>query len=264
MLKKIFALNLSVFTVMFMSVFSGNAITDQDLVLHLNFEEGSGDTTVDLSGNGNDGILHNVEWTDGKSGSGVMFDGVAGTWVEVPDSDSLDSITEQITLMAWVYPTVFNNEWQRILNKCWAGDTAPWMIWGFYEQANSNGRLGFTLAVDGGQERLCRSGETPTIPADEWTHVAAVYDGETMKLYQNGEVVVESNAQGTIDTNDVPVAIGRNSEGNREHYQGSIDDVAVWRVALDESQILSAMEQIAPVEARGKLAVSWAQIKKDY
>lgn len=262
MLNKCFLLTISIFTILCLSHLSGHAIQDKDLVLYLNFEEGSGETAEDLSENGNDGILHNVEWADGKNGSGVLFDGTPGGWVEVPDSDSLDSITEQITLMAWVYPTQFTNEWQRILNKCWAGDTAPWMVWGFYEQANSNGRLGFTVAVNGGQERLCRNATTPTIPANEWTHVAAVYDGETMKLYQNGEVVVQSNAQGTIDTNDVPVAIGRNSEGNREHYQGSIDEVAVWRVALDETQVIGAMDTIALVEARGKLALKWAQIKK--
>lgn len=262
MIKKCFVLAIPIFALLFLSNLSGYAIEDQDLVLYLNFEEGSGGTTTDLSKNGNDGTLHNVKWADGKNGSGVLFDGTAGTWVEVPDSDSLDSITQQVTLMAWVYPTAFTNEWQRILNKCWAGDTSPWMVWGFYEQANSNGRIGFTVAVSNGQERLCRNTTTPTIPANEWTHVAAVYDGQTMKLYQNGEVVVQSNAQGAIDTNDVPVAIGRNSEGNREHYQGSIDEVAVWRVALDDTDILNAMEQIAPVEARGKLAVSWAQMKK--
>ena len=264
MLKEVLVLTISIFMIMFMSVLSGNAIEDSDLVLHLNFEEGKGETAEDLSKNDNDGILHNVEWSDGKYGKSVSFDGTPGGWVEVPDSDSLDSITEQITLMAWVYPTRFTNEWQRILNKCWAGDTAPWMVWGFYEQANSNGRIGFTVSVNNGQERLCRNATTPTIPANEWTHLAAAYDGETMKLYQNGEVVVSSEAQGNIDTNDVPVAIGRNSEGNREHYEGRIDDVAVWRVALDEDEIKSAMDQIAPVEPNGKLTVSWAQMKKYY
>ena len=48
---------------------------------------------------------------------------------------------------------------------------------------------------------------------------------------------MEVDAKGKIDTNDVPVSIGRNSEGNREHYIGSIDEVAIWSVALDEGEI---------------------------
>ena len=85
-----------------------------------------------------------------------------------------------------------------------------------------------------------------------------------MKLYQNGEVVVQSDAQWTIDTNDVPVAIGRNSEGNREHYQGSIDDVSVWHVALDDDEIQSTMDQIAPVEPNEKLTTTWGTIKTSF
>lgn len=239
------------------------AVRDADIVLYLPFNEGNGDTAEDQSKHDNDGILHNVQWADGKYGSSVEFSGEAGGWVEVPDAPSLD-ITEQITLMAWVYPTQFTNEWFRILNKCWAGDTAPWMVYGFYEQAGTNGRIGFTVSVDGGQERLCRNNETPLLPADEWSHVATTYDGEMMRLYQNGKEVLAAAATGKIDTNDVPVAIGRNSEGNREHYIGRVDEVVIWQTALSVDEINRSMSTVADVEPGGKLAVTWAQMKTYY
>lgn len=239
----------------------GEAVRDADIVLYLPFDEGKGDTTKDQSDYDNDGILHNVEWTKGKYGSSVEFSGEAGGWVEVPDASSLD-ITEQITLMAWVYPTQFTNEWFRILNKCWAGDTAPWMVYGFYEQAGTNGRIGFTVSVDGGQERLCRNNATPQLPANEWSHIATTYDGEMMRLYQNGEEVLSAAAAGKIDTNDVPVAIGRNSEGNREHYIGRVDEVVIWATALDSDEINQALDTVAAVEAGGKLPVQWGHLKE--
>ena len=240
----------------------GQAVQEDALVLYLDFEEGAGDMAMDGSRHGNNGTIHQAERADGKYGAGVSLSGAAGGWVEVPDAPSLD-ITDEITLMAWVYPTAFTNEWQRILNKCWQGDVWPWMSYGFYEQANTNGRIGFTIAVDNGQERLCRSGDTPQLPGSEWSHIAATYDGAHMRLYQNGEEVLNAATTGTITTNDVPVAVGRNSEGNREHFAGSIDEVGIWSVALTPGEIEAAMEGdiLLSVEPAGKLAVQWADLR---
>ncbi len=85
-----------------------------------------------------------------------------------------------------------------------------------------------------------------------------------MKLYYDGEVKVEVDAKGKIDTNDVPVSIGRNSEGNREHYIGLIDDVAIWSVALDDAEVNQAMERVFPVEALDKLSIRWGDLKSRF
>ena len=182
----------------------------------------------------------------------------------MPDSASLD-ITDEITLMCWVYPTEFTDEWFRIIVKTWAGDTAPWMAYGFYEFGGNNGKTGFIISVDGGTEKRIGDADTSNLPLEEWPHITATYDGSQMKLYYNGEVEVEGDAQGTIDTNDVPVSIGRNSEGEREHYIGRIDEVAIWSVALDEDEIHEAMAGVTTaVEPEGKLPTSWGALKGKY
>ncbi len=85
-----------------------------------------------------------------------------------------------------------------------------------------------------------------------------------MKLYYDGEVKVETDAKGKIDTNDVPVSIGRNSEGHREHYVGLIDDVAIWSVALTEDEVNQAMDKVFPVEALDKLPARWGELKSRF
>ena len=86
-------------------IFGTMDIYADDLALYLSFNEGKDDFANDHSGNGNDGILHGLNWTDsGKYGNAVEFKGVAGTWVEVPDSPSLD-ITDEVSILCWVYPT---------------------------------------------------------------------------------------------------------------------------------------------------------------
>ncbi len=217
-----------------------------DLVLYLPFDAGVGTTATDASKHSNNGIVHNARWVQGKNGEAIELTGQRGSWVEVPDSPSLD-ITDEITLMAWVHPTRFTHEWLRIIVKTWAGDTAPWMVYGLYQQGGSNGKTGFIMSVDGGREVRCGNGPSPQLPLNQWTHLTATYDGNRMKLYYNGELKVETAATGRIDTNDVPLSIGRNSEGNREHYIGLIDEVAIWNVALDVSEIKRAMGADASV-----------------
>lgn len=102
-------------------------------------------------------------------------------------------------------------------------DVAPWMVYGFYEQGGGNGNTGFIISVNGGQEKRVGNGE-PRIKLNEWNHLAAVYDGKEQRFYLNGEVKAKGAASGKIDTNDIPVSIGRNNVGNREHFVGVIDE----------------------------------------
>ena len=241
----------------------GEAVREDDLALYLSFDEAKGDTAKDKSKHKNDGTIHKGKRVKGKIGQAVELSGEAGGWVEVPDSKSLD-ITDEITLMCWVYPTEFTNEWFRIIVKTWAGDTAPWMVYGFYEFGGNNGKTGFIISVNKGTEKRVGDGETSNLPAEEWTHVTATYDGSEMKMYYDGEVEVEGDAKGKIDTNDVPVSIGRNSEGNREHYIGLVDEVAIWSVALDQGEIQEAMDRVYAIEPEGKLPTRWGRMKDNY
>jgi hypothetical protein len=65
------------------------------LVGNWQFEEGSGLTVSDSSGQGNHGTLVNAKantWTNGQSGGGLYFDGTTGagtTYVTIPDAVSL-------------------------------------------------------------------------------------------------------------------------------------------------------------------------------
>ena len=98
----------------------------------------------------------------------------------------------------------------------------------------------------------------------EWTHLAATYDGQVQKIYYNGTLKESQKVTGKIDTNDVPVSVGRNNEGDREHYVGLIDEVAIWNKALTKDEIKEAMEIIASVEAKNKLSSRWGAIKGLY
>jgi len=103
------------------------------LVAAYNFNETSGTTVVDASGNGNNGIISGTTRTaSGKFGSALSFDGISN-WVTVNDSASLDP-TNGMTLEAWVYPTATMSSWRSVLLKEQTGGLA----YALYANSDSN------------------------------------------------------------------------------------------------------------------------------
>ena len=79
---------------------------------------------------------------------------------------------------------------------------------------------------------------------EEWTHVAAVYHGNSglLRLYINGELDKESNeAPGVLATNESDVTIGLDYLPDKRHFTGSIDEVRIWNVARTKEEIAGHM-----------------------
>ena len=86
------------------------------LVAAYAFDEGSGTTAADLSGNGNTGTLQGAAWaTQGKHGKALSFNG-SNPKVRVPDATSLD-LTAAVTLEAWVNPAAAQAGWRALVQK---------------------------------------------------------------------------------------------------------------------------------------------------
>ena len=79
------------------------------LVAAYGFDEASGSTVADASGNGNTGTLGTgvTRTTAGKFGGALTFN---RGYVSIPDAASLD-LTTGLTLEAWVYPTTAPSNW---------------------------------------------------------------------------------------------------------------------------------------------------------
>ena len=80
---------------------AGNAAAE--LVAYWTFDEGSGDTVIDSTGNGNDGTLMGAQWGEGKFGNALEFNG-ADQYVEVYQKLHAEWIAVQ---QAW---NAFKNE----------------------------------------------------------------------------------------------------------------------------------------------------------
>jgi Concanavalin A-like lectin/glucanases superfamily len=83
------------------------------LVAAYAFDEGTGASVADGSGNGNVGTVNGATWRRGRYGSALRFDG-SDDLVRVPPSASLD-VGSELTLSAWIRPAASQGGWRTII-----------------------------------------------------------------------------------------------------------------------------------------------------
>ena len=81
-----------------------------------------------------------------------------------------------------------------------------------------------------------------------WTHLATTYDGTTLRLYVNATLVSSRAATGSILGTKKPLWIGGNHPYG-EYFQGVIDEVRVYDLALSPSELRAEMS--TPIRAAG-------------
>jgi glucose/arabinose dehydrogenase len=198
------------------------------LVAAYSFDDGSGTTAADDSGNGNLAAIGSAAWTPaGRFGSALQFDGSARA--AVSDSPSLD-LTEALTLMAWVRPAALSTYWNDVIIK---EEGAYYLL---ADTPDGNPAAGGTFHPFG---PLHGAG---SLPLNQWTHLATSYDGAFIRLYVGGVQVASQALTGPIDTTNLPLSIGGHSTDGA-FFTGTIDEIRIYNRALTGSEIQQLMSK---------------------
>jgi len=214
------------------------------------FDEGSGSTALDSSGNGHDGTISGAEWTSpgwNSVGYCLDFDGQGSDRVSVGTFDVTGS---GITIACWFKADNLDTPGNdpRMISKAIGGNNEEhWFM-------ISSGRQGdvkvlrFRLKTDGATGELKANTTTGNIELDVWTHMAATWDGSMMRLYKNGVEVGSLAKGGTLSTDaTVNVSIGNQPAGTGDRpFDGLIDEVRIYSYALSEAQIKDLMKGLHP------------------
>lgn len=197
--------------------------TTVGLVAAYSFNEATGAAVADSSGNGNTGSIANATRTlAGKYGGALVFDGTTAL-VTIADSASL-RLTTAMTLEAWVNPSTVSSAWRDVIYK---GDSD------YYLEGTS---APSGLPAMGGTFSSNPLYGTEALTTNTWSHLAATYDGATVRLYVNGSQVASRSQTGAIPTSASPLQIGGDSIYG-QFFSGAIDEVRVYNVALTLAQI---------------------------
>ena len=201
------------------------------LVAAYSFDEGSGTTANDVSGNANHGTITGAGWTTGRFGQALSFDGVNDI-INVLDSNSLD-LTTEMTLEAWLRPAVAGSSWRTAIFKQRPGN----MAYSLYSKRNTDLPLG---EITVGTTTVKAVTGTSGLALNAWSHLALTYDGTNLRLYLNGAQVALTVTSGTIATSTGPLTIGGNPIWG-EWFNGVMDEIRIYRRALTAAEITADM-----------------------
>jgi len=205
---------------------------DPDLAAYWKFDEGSGTTAYDSSGNGNDGVfVGDPQWVAGKFGGALEFNG--DDYVNCGNGDSLQ-IRDEITIAFWFNVEAFQNTWEAFMAK---GDNS-------YRASRGGGsgnatHLGISGTSTGGGNGWFNG--TVIVTDGQWHHYAATYDGAEGRIYIDGALDVTSPGTGRINESTYEFWIGENQQATGRFLHGLLDEVCLYSRARNDGEILGVM-----------------------
>lgn len=191
---------------------SREVLTDPDLVMYYALD---GNPT-DSSGNGFHGAIQgDPQWVEGVIGGALEFNG--GDYVGTGNTEQLANWT----VACWVispeapktgpYGGLVNRQGNYQLN---------------WDHTNEVFQAVAAVNVGGFQ-----GASFGPVEADTWYHLAATYDGNTLKAYRDGVLIT------AIDLPGVPANASREMRFGMGSFAGTLDDVRLYRRALTDAQI---------------------------
>ena len=211
-------------TVVFLSLLGcGTGIFAQGLVAHYEFEG----EFCDSSGN----ELHGIPLGD----AAIVFDEERDSDVLVLDgagdtvmlgSDPLFDWTGAFSAAFWMKVEAWQESWDTVLKKE--------SVFSF-ERNQASEELAFYHWPN-------FHSTTVGVAANGWHHIAATFDGLEQNTYLDGKLVSTVENTGEMNINSDPVYIGSN--GSSRYFNGLVDDVQIYDVALSAEEIEDLAENI--------------------
>jgi len=212
-------------------VASGSPAAVAPVAAHYRFDETSGTTTSDASGNGRTANLHGgASFTQGRLGNGVALSG-SSQYVALP-SGILSGATG-FTVSAWVRLDAVTT-WSRVFD--FGSGTGVNM---FLTPRSSAGtaRFAITTSGAGGEQRI---NAPAALPSAQWTHVAVTMSGGTGVLYVNRAEVARTTGMSLTPAslgNTPDYWIGRSHYTADPYLDGIVDDLRLYTRALSPAEI---------------------------
>jgi hypothetical protein len=167
--------------------------------------------------------------TPGRVSNGLTgFQGMASSGLEILDHPRLRPAT--MTFTAWV-------RWQpgsgfsTLIAKPLGTGTAN----SYHIDFDDTGIPRFTTSDGTAMSRVT----TTALPSGAWTHLAGTFDGTSLRMYVDGALVDQSPAPPpAYDANNVYIGADRNGGTPSQAYDGALDEVRIYSVALSQAEIL--------------------------
>ena len=236
------------------------AIAD-GLLLCLPFDDDKGGTTKDLSGNKFDGELQGgAKLDDGKVNKSIRFNG-SDAFIAVPP---LEVDPGTFTIEFWFSPNKDLDAGGARMDLMYAhtGCCRPHITF----NRQSDGGIGLHAEFGGNGDQGPISDlatATGKWKSGEWYHWAGTADKTETKVYVNGKFEKKLKSVGVpnLRYEEHGISIG-SAQGASNWFSGRMDEIRIWERVLTDAEIRKAFDlTLLSVDAKGKLAITWAHIK---
>lgn len=228
-------------------VFTFTMTCSADLIGYWTFD-GNG---LDGSGNSNDGNVGGsvsfdadvpTQLAGGQSIRGTAVNGSAGL-VQVPNSSSLETLKDTMTVSFWVKADWTSNaNWVRLMRR--GGEVSDtenaWIINRFNN--NSDVLIRLDTEGSGGSFNQNRGGGAGPLVDNQWHHMTYVLDNGSVEEYVDGaNTFTGSYPHGMGFGNSSELLILGRGNGNLD---GWMDEVAIWNEPLDANRVLQLSQGV--------------------
>jgi hypothetical protein len=192
------------------------------LVGYWPFDEGSGSTTADLSGNNNSGSFYtgNPTWVNGKIGGAINFNGSSA--VKINNVGSFD-YSHGITISAWFKPTIL-----ALNTNIFASFSLPYLSAHVYPYDF------YSINLTGVGQRSVQG--LQTLSAGNWYLIVGTYDDSNLDVYLNGLLDNSQSYPGTTIPSTSYLCVGAHVCGSY-WTNGILDDIRIYNRALSATEI---------------------------
>jgi hypothetical protein len=201
------------------------------LIGYWNFEEGSGATALDSSGNALNGAISNAVHTAGRVGNYALDFNGSNSFVEVAYSPLLNP--DSVSIALWFKPRSGQQVYADILDKGHGLGTDPYFG-------------GYVLQYDGLSPSIGAwygngstfAGVSPggSYTDDQWHFLVANLGAAEIALYMDGQLIAKEAGAGPIVDNNSSLYIGRHRYLGR-YFNGLIDDVRIFDGPLSQADV---------------------------
>ena len=224
------------------------------LIAYYKFNESSGTSAADASGNGQTATLNGAAWTTGHSNNAVSLSG-SSQYVTLPNNITTN-LTGDFTIATWVYLNA-TTMWPRIFdfgvgNVPTSGAPSTPVRYMFLTPWGASGGVRFSITTGGNGAEQQVNGAS-ALPASGWHHVAVTLAGTTCSIYVDGAL----SGSGTITLTPAQLGsttqnwIGRsqfsNWPNNDPYLDALVDDFRIYSGALSAAQV-AALAVSYPVQ----------------
>ncbi|MCU0916672.1 MAG: LamG domain-containing protein [Planctomycetes bacterium] len=194
-------------------------------------DETTGRRAADSAGAHHGTIAGNPTWrpAGGWSGGALDLDG-RGDYIRVEQPQGFDFAPNSFSVSAWIYPRQARGSWHTILEYDREGvNRNRFGLW-----LDPEGRFHFRVGFNTWHSQQ-------SLLPDQWHHVAAVYDAEAMAMCLYVNAVLDGVAlepKGFAAPHLGTLIIGARGSADSEYFNGLLDDVRVFTVALTAEEML--------------------------